>query len=137
MLDEHEKVALADALEQMEQTREEAARDEQLVGLNLFECVNDLVHNPELLPRVRKIVCEEWPGDKRITPVRREILEQLEGKLYFPRREGRQHQLPQGNPYHGHPAYEKLPSKWWITNLAYRKVLIHKLRALAQALRGR
>lgn len=123
---------LPDALEEIEQEPAEE-RGPDLVGLDLYHCVNELIKHPELLPRVRKIVCAEWPT-RHMGKKQREIVDALAGRLYYPKREGRVHQMPQGNP--GYTA-DGLPSRWWITNYSYRKVLTGKLRSILKDMKDR
>lgn len=124
---------LPDAIDSLEE-EPSSTHDALFIGLNYVECIDYLVKHPDMLPRVRKIVCEEWPYNKRMTLFRRETIEKMQGKLYFPRREDRRHQMPAGNP---HWRQQGMPSQWWITNGQYRRVLTRKLRELIADLKGR
>lgn len=120
---------LARAIEEQESDeREEVGRDPDLVGLNLIPCLEDLARETALIGRVRKIVCHEEMMPE-LPPHLERVAEKLRGKLYFPKQEGRMHQMPMGNAAHG-----GLPSRWWITNLDYRRVLTGKLRSLIRSL---
>lgn len=122
-----------------------------LVGLSLGNCIADMINDPALLERVKKIVsntyCQNetefrqvwehyekslWVKNPSWARLAAESLYQG-GRIYQPRAEDRKHQMPYGNPsWQEH----KMPSKWWISNIEYRRHLLGKLRELHEQLQS-